>query len=76
MKNEMKYLVLLYQAGVGIIGFDNIYCMDHVQAVKIAMNEAFKMFPAGKFGLHGYEVSDEEGNRVLTERLPKYIGKI
>ena len=75
MKKTHKYLVMLYQVGIGVVGFDNIYAMDYVQAVRYAMNEAFKMFPNSKFALHGYSVSDEEGTQIRTEKIT-FKGKI
>lgn len=74
--SEKKYIVMLFKSRTGVVAFDNIFAMDEVQAVKYAMNEAFKMFPDSKFGLYGYEVTDGDFT-VRTEKLPiKYLGRL
>ncbi len=74
-KQEKNYIVMLYQQGVGVIAFDNLFFMDHVQAVKTAMNRAFDLFPSGKFALHGYEIRQGDSS-VRVERVPRYLGKL
>lgn len=57
MKTPLNYTVLLIQKGIGVVAFETV-AIDDTAAVTTAMNEAFKMFPKGKFALFGMEKTD------------------
>lgn len=68
---QLLYKVLLNKQGVGVVGFETTAVTD-TEAVSKVMDEAFKMFPDSKFGLHSIEKSDGDTTIIRT----KYLGAV
>lgn len=67
----LLYKVLLLKKGTGVIAYETI-ARDDVNAVKQAMDTAFKDFPDAKFALFGIEKSDGD----TTISTTRYLGKV